>query len=33
MPCPSTGISGVTVGTFDIDRESDTEITVELTLR
>ena len=26
-----TGISGVTVGTFDIDRESDTEITVELT--
>ena len=26
-----SGISGVTVGTFDIDRESDTEITVELT--
>ncbi len=26
-----SGISGVTVGTFDIDRESDTEVTVELT--
>ena len=26
-----SGISGVTVGTFDIDRESDMEITVELT--
>ena len=26
-----SGISGVTVGTFDIDRESDAEITVELT--
>ena len=26
-----TGITGVTVGTFDIDRESDTEVTVELT--
>ena len=26
-----SGIAGVTVGTFDIDRESDTEITVELT--
>ncbi len=26
-----TGISGVTVGTFDIDRQSDTEITIELT--
>jgi hypothetical protein len=25
-----TGISGVSVGTFDIDRESDTEVTVEL---
>ena len=27
----STGISGVTVKSFDIDRESDTEVTVELT--
>ena len=27
----ASGISGVTVGTFDIDRESDTEVTVELT--
>ena len=27
----STSISGVTVGTFDIDRVSDTQITVELT--
>ena len=26
-----SGISGVTVGTFDIDRQSDTEVTVELT--
>ena len=26
-----SGISGVTVGTFDIDRVSDTEVTVELT--
>ena len=26
-----TGISGVTVRSFDIDRESDTEVTVELT--
>ncbi len=26
-----SGISGVTVRTFDIDRESDTEVTVELT--
>ena len=26
-----SGISGVSVGTFDIDRESDTEVTVELT--
>ncbi len=26
-----SGISGVTVGTYDIDRKSDTEITVELT--
>ena len=26
-----SGISGVTVGMFDIDRESDTEVTVELT--
>ena len=26
-----SGISGITVGTFDIDRESDTEVTVELT--
>ena len=26
-----TGISGVTVGSFDIDRQSDTEVTVELT--
>ncbi len=30
-PVSVTGISGVTVGTFDIDRQSDTEITVELT--
>ena len=27
----STGISGVTVKSFDIDRENDTEVTVELT--
>ena len=26
-----SGISGVTVGSFDIDRESDTEVSVELT--
>ena len=26
-----SGISGVTVGTYDIDRESDTEVSVELT--
>ena len=30
-PVSVTGISGVTVGTFDIDRQSDTEITIELT--
>ena len=27
----STGISGITVKSFDVDRESDTEVTVELT--